>query len=110
MFGPALYVHRLSEPFYFLRDLHQRGASSWTWCMEPCLFDRRGSLLAYDAAISTALATARASHERVTEEEVREWLARAFARRRLAVHKRSKFEVVQDTSPIKPALASTQAK
>jgi hypothetical protein len=63
-----------------------------------------------EAAVSTALAVARASNERVTEEDVREWLARALVRRRLAVHNRSKLKVLQDAPPIEPAFAWTRAE
>jgi hypothetical protein len=70
-----------------------------------CLFDRRLTLYAYDAeiargaandsAVSAALETARASNPCVTEGEVREWLARALAARRLALRKRRAFKLVQ---------------
>jgi hypothetical protein len=73
--------------------------------MDAGLFDRRGALLAYDSAMSSgadkdvavgaAVGVARASNERVTEEEVREWLARAFARRRLAELRRNELKLVR---------------
>jgi len=72
--------------------------------MNACVFDRRGALLAYDAAMSSgagkdvavgaAVGAARASNEHVTEEEVREWLARVLARRRLAERRRRELKLV----------------
>ena len=72
--------------------------------MSACLFDWRSALVAYDAAMSigatkdiavgAAFAAARASNERVTEEDVRDWLARALARRRLAERRRRRLKLV----------------
>ena len=73
--------------------------------MSACLFDWRSTLVAYDSAVSigapnevavgAAFAAARASNECVTEEEVREWLARALARRRLAERRRRHLKLVR---------------
>jgi hypothetical protein len=74
--------------------------------MDASRFDRRGALLAYDSAMSSgatkevavgaAVGAARASDERVTEEDVREWLARALARRRSAERMRQQLKLVQE--------------
>jgi hypothetical protein len=73
--------------------------------MDASWFDRRGALHAYDSAVSlgatkdvavnAAVGAARASNECVTEEEVREWLARALARRRFAERRRQELKLVQ---------------
>jgi hypothetical protein len=79
--------------------------------MKACLFDRRATLLAYDAAIAlggssdtavgAALTAARASNEHVTEEEVRWWLAGALARRRVAIFRRQHLTIVQGSAKAK---------
>jgi hypothetical protein len=79
--------------------------------MDAGLFDRREALLAYDSAISSgadkhvavgaAFGAARASNECVTEEEVREWLAKALARRRLAERRRRELKLMDGGANVK---------